>query len=483
MTHYKGVGSHGLSPKRGAGALPFLLTDGLSLLRRVEQGRTGAKIKLLLHATVCLSAITVATPHADAQSGPFLYVPSAGDNTVSVIDTPTNSTVPPPIVTDVQPVVAAVRGDQSFVYVTNQASNTVSVINTATNAVVATVNVGSSPAGAAVTPNGATVYIANMADGTVSVINTATNAVSGTIPVGSGAGVVAVTPDGSRVYVGNNNGNTVTVIDTATNTVLGGPVLVGNSPLGLSVTPDGTRVYVANNASDTVSVINTATNTVVATFGVGSQPFGVAVSPDGTRAYVTNSASNTVSVVDTATNTVVTTFAAGNSPFGVSFSPDGKQAYVANQNGSDVTVIDTTSNTVIGTIPVGQVPIFPGICSNGNASARHRSHVHGANFRCVSLHTRFRPDGLTRPGIHRRNTAICGSEHHQRSADYLASRWRHLRHQRQRCHSLGIDQRGWGAHQNRRRNPEARGGKHLRRRDRGERRHLASRCRERLLTV
>jgi outer membrane autotransporter protein len=247
------------------------------------------------------------------------------------------------------------------------ASNNVSVINTATNSVVATVNVGSSPAGVAVTPNGTSVYIANMADGTISVINTATNAISATITVGTAPGIVAVNPDGTRVYVGNNGSNTVSVVDTATNTVIGAPIPVGNSPLGLSVSPDGKRLYVANNASDTVSVIDTATNTTVATFGVGSQPFGVAVSPDGTRAYVTNNGNNTVSVVDTGTNTVVATVAVGTNPSGVSFSPDGTRAYVANQSSSDVFVIDTASNTVATIIPVGSVPIFPGICSNGNA--------------------------------------------------------------------------------------------------------------------
>ena len=358
--------SRGLSSKAFASSTSC---NGISLLRRgFDQGRTGAKIRLLLQATVCLSAITAACPyHANAQSGPFLYVPGYGDNTVTVIDTPTNAPVLPPIVSAVQPVVATVRGDQSFVYVTNLGSSTVSVINTATNAVVATVNVGSPPGGAAITPNGTMVYVA-LADGTVAVINTATNTVSGTIPVGpAGPGIVTVTPDGSRVYVGSNIGNSVSVIDTATNTVLGTPIAVGNAPIGLSVTPDGRRVYVANNASDTVSVINTATNTIVATFGVGSQPYGVAVSPDGTRAYVANSVSNTVSVVDTSTNTVVATFGVGTFPGGVSFSPDGSRAYVANQTSGDVSVIDTTNNTVITTIPVGLIPDFPGICSNGNA--------------------------------------------------------------------------------------------------------------------
>jgi YVTN family beta-propeller protein len=44
-------------------------------------------------------------------------------------------------------------------YVTNAGSNTVSVIDPATNTVVATVPVGSGPAGVAVTPNGTFAYV------------------------------------------------------------------------------------------------------------------------------------------------------------------------------------------------------------------------------------------------------------------------------------------------------------------------------------
>jgi len=34
---------------------------------------------------------------------------------------------------------------------------------------------------------------------------------------------------------------------------------------------------------------------------------------------------------------------------------------------NDVAIIDTANNTVISTVSVGQSPVFPGICSNGNA--------------------------------------------------------------------------------------------------------------------
>ncbi|MFD8738261.1 YncE family protein [Streptomyces sp. NPDC059618] len=65
----------------------------------------------------------------------------------------------------------------TYAYVTNFNANTVSVINTATDTVVATVPVGLEPLGVAVSPNGTRAYVTNRADDTVSVINTATDTV------------------------------------------------------------------------------------------------------------------------------------------------------------------------------------------------------------------------------------------------------------------------------------------------------------------
>ena len=112
---------------------------------------------------------------AQAQQGPFVYVPNGGDGTVSVIDAPTNAVAPTAIPVGLSPVAAAVRGDELLVYVTKSGgSNTVSVINTATNAVVATIPVGIVPQIVAVSPDGTRAYVANQGSDTVSVINTAT---------------------------------------------------------------------------------------------------------------------------------------------------------------------------------------------------------------------------------------------------------------------------------------------------------------------
>jgi YVTN family beta-propeller protein len=111
---------------------------------------------------------------------------------------------------------------QPFAYVSNGESSTVSVIDTATNTVVATIPVGTGPAGLAVTSNGTRVYVAT--GDTVSVIDTMTNAVIAVVPLGSGAGNVAVNPAGTRVYVTHSGelsaAGTVSVIDATTNTVI-----------------------------------------------------------------------------------------------------------------------------------------------------------------------------------------------------------------------------------------------------------------------
>jgi YVTN family beta-propeller protein len=103
-------------------------------------------------------------------------------------------------------------------FVANRTSNTVSVIDTSTQSVVGTVVLpaGSGPQGIAVNPAGTRVYTTNSFSSpnvTVSVIDTATNSVITTIPLsGTAIGFPAVNPAGTRLYV--PIGGTVTIIDT-----------------------------------------------------------------------------------------------------------------------------------------------------------------------------------------------------------------------------------------------------------------------------
>ncbi len=258
---------------------------------------------------------------------------------------------------------AGSAGAAPYAYITNGQSNTVSVIDTATNTITATVPVGTVPVGVAVNPAGTKVYVANSGSRDVSVIDTATNTVTATVLVGNDPWGVAVNPAGTKVFVANQGSDTVSVIDTATNTVTA-TVPVGKISIGVAVSPAGTKVYVANYASRDVSVIDTATNTVTATVNLGTSNTGyavyVAVNPAGTKVYVTNAASQ-VFVIDATTDTVTATVNVGGvfgDPWGVAVNPVGTKVYVANPKSNTVSVIDTTTNTVTATVNVGNPEVF-----------------------------------------------------------------------------------------------------------------------------
>jgi len=322
-----------------------------------------------------------------ALAKPFAYVTNHVSNSVSVIDTASN-TVVSTIGVGQRPLGVAITPDGSRAYVVNRVSNSVSVIDTTSNTVVASVGVGHEPHSVAITPDGSRAYVGNFSSNSVSVIDTASNTVVSTIGCSSPAGI-AITPDGSRAYVANYNPSDVSVIDTTSNAVVT-TFGVGDGPQRIAITPDGSRAYVPNSYyRTTVSVIDTASNTVVTTVGgLGQFPTGVAITPDGSRAYVSNAGPSNVSVIDTASNTVVTTVGVGSSPYDVAITSDGSRAYVANTGSNNVSVIDTTSNTVVATVGVGVNPYGVAITPNTKPVA----HA-GADQAIILLNTEVQLDG------------------------------------------------------------------------------------------
>jgi len=299
--------------------------------------------------------------------------------------------------------VAERLGEGTYAYIINEYENTVSVINTETNTIAAIVHVGSNPREIAASPDGAKVYVANYYGGTVSVIETANNNVIATINVGNNPNGIAVSPDGKKAYVTNLGNLNMPVIDTATNTVSDTIDGIVSIPQGIAINRDGTKIYVPDTYITTFFAVDTATKEVtevyvrgscgvavnpegtklyVTTEGeypdfkgiievvdvasnkvtdkvedVGTNPSRLAVSPDGTKVYVTNKGSNNVSVIDASTNKVIATVNVGINPYGIAVTPDGKKVYVANSHSNNVSVIDTDLNEVTSTLNVGNGPI------------------------------------------------------------------------------------------------------------------------------
>jgi YVTN family beta-propeller protein len=312
------------------------------------------RTSLLTMAAVFTGAMGV----ANAQ--PFAYVVGARDRGIqvlTVINTATNARVASiPLGFNclcVNPNGIVISSDGLRVYVSNLLENTVSVVDTSTNSVAKTLFVNSNPGSLAVSPDGTRLYVSSYLPAplyyVVQVVDIATNATVANIPLvvpQSGSGM-AISPDGTRLYVSNQalSGSNIKVINTVSNTVIA-TAQTGLTPRGVDITPDGSLVYAAAQNSNVVSVISTATNTVVATVGVGSLPQSVRVTPDGSRVYVSNT--STTSVINTATNTVVATIPTrlGRA---LAFTPDGARAFVAADGG--LVIIDTATDSVAGSIP------------------------------------------------------------------------------------------------------------------------------------
>lgn len=175
---------------------------------------------------------------------------------LAVVDTATNN-VTKTITVGPAPRAVAISPDGSLVYVANThyqnvsgtttpGENTVSVINTTTNTVVATISAGQNPSALAFSPNGTLAYIGG--ENRVSVVNTTTSAVVATIPVTSAVAGVTFSPDGSLAYIAGSH--RVAVVNTATNTIIQTIQIDAPKVGGVAISPDGNYLYVTASPSD-----------------------------------------------------------------------------------------------------------------------------------------------------------------------------------------------------------------------------------------
>lgn len=251
----------------------------------------------------------------ETANGSRLYVSSAGDgvtaapkNRVVVLD-PANDYAQVAEInlatdgtSDTQPWRFVVSPNGDYVYVLNKEVDTVSKIDTSTNTVVATIPFGqgvpdSTTQAFAISPDGSRVYAVENSG--VRVIDTASNTVVGSVTgTPQNLGMLAFMPDGKRAYLTVQGSPTVLVIDTDPTSATYNQVMPEqvdlspeNLPSNVVVNSDGTLAYFTAYAGN-VYVVDTATNTVIDT--VQTQlPTGtrrMVFAPDGRLYVVTNNA-------------------------------------------------------------------------------------------------------------------------------------------------------------------------------------------------
>jgi YVTN family beta-propeller protein len=265
----------------------------------------------------------------------------------------------------------------------------------APNTVVATINVGVTPAGIALTPDNLFAYVANNnnysipSGDSISVLNLVNNTLEQTIinqdfnePY-----TVTINAQGTKAYVTNSNSTTISIIDIATNKIIG-TINGFNGPSGMVITPDGRRAYVNNYGASqsvpsgkatTVNVVDLTTDKIIGDpLEVGLAPAALAITPDGEFVYVINYVdgdidTGTVSIIKTSDNSVEMNAIQGlTGPFAIAITPDGQRAYVTNFGsnnfapiGTTISVIDLNSNTIVDTINLAIQPSGIAISPDG----------------------------------------------------------------------------------------------------------------------
>jgi YVTN family beta-propeller protein len=161
-----------------------------------------------------------------------LYIANIGSGSVTVIDRRDDSVVSIPTGAGAEGI--DVSADGAEVWVTNRAANTVSIIETATDTIIADFNSGGEfPIRAKFTTNGREVYVSNATSGDVAVFDARTRELLTTIDVGAVPIGIVMDADGSRAFIANTQDDFVTVIDTATRTVTG-RIETGDEPDGMA---------------------------------------------------------------------------------------------------------------------------------------------------------------------------------------------------------------------------------------------------------
>ncbi len=167
--------------------------------------------------------------------------------------------------------------------------------------VIATLELGLSPAGVSFSPDGKLALVTNRSEGTVSIltVNGKTVTATGKIQLGdakSGPSGVAFLPDGKRALVTRDGDHRISVLSVSGSKVedTQAYMVAGIRPYCISVSPKGDVAVVVNQGggqgdTDIISVIDLKKNPprIVESHSVGQIPEGVAFSPDGSHVAVT----------------------------------------------------------------------------------------------------------------------------------------------------------------------------------------------------
>ena len=249
--------------------------------------------------------------------------------------------------------------DHRTLAVVSIGSNSVTFIDTATNSVKHITYVGRSPHEAFFTPDGKEIWVTVRGENYISVLDAENFTEKTRIVTPSGPGMQIFSPDGKYGYVCSSFSPETDVVSVADHKIVG--KVKQESPFcpDLAATPDGQQVWFTLKDIGKTQVFNAKPPfNLIKTIDTGpiTNHVNFARTSKGTFAYVTIGGTNEVKVFRTDDFSQVATVRVGTLPHGIWPSGDGTRIYVGLENNDALAAIDTATNTVIATIPIGQAP-------------------------------------------------------------------------------------------------------------------------------
>ncbi len=315
---------------------------------------------------------------AVANAKAYVYVPSNGDGSVTVIDQQTMKIIKHYKVGRlVQHVVAS--WDLTKLYATASGSNSLVEIDPTTGDKGRSIHVAA-PYNLYFTPDGSTAIVMAERLKRMDFYDPTTWKLrfSARTPC-DGVNHADWSADGTWFLATCEFSGQVMKVETATGTILNVLALpAGSMPQDLRLAPDGTKFYVADMEHGCVWIINADGTAVSGSIATGTGTHGIYPSRDASLVYVTNrgrtahdirrrsrQGDGSVSVIDPRSDTVVATWLipGGGSPDMGGVSADGKVLWLSGRYDAEVYAFDTATGGLLATIPVPSGPhglaVFP----------------------------------------------------------------------------------------------------------------------------
>jgi YVTN family beta-propeller protein len=299
-----------------------------------------------------------------------VYAAEQFSNTVSVIDPASNTLLGVIRLGDPQPANLSplyrgqvlVHGmgfspDHRMLAVVSIGTNSVSFIDTATNSVQHVTYVGRAPHEAFFTPDGSEVWVTVRGEDYVAVLDSRSFEEKTRIKVPAGPGMTIFSPDGKYGYVCSSFNPETDVIEVADHRLVGKMAQASPFCPDIAATPDGDQIWFTLKDVGKLQVFDAHPPFApLKTFDTGpiTNHVNIVRNAKGMFAYVTVGGLDRVKVFRTDTLEQVAEIPVGALPHGIWPSGDGTRVYVGLENADAVTAIDTLSNRVIATIPAGQ---------------------------------------------------------------------------------------------------------------------------------